>query len=184
MNHEWKADYQAFSSDTVGSAPPPHVSRAILDLVRKDLNPATGRVFGKLVLIHAAASSLTLTVCPQFGVGPLGGGHGVMGLFMQYGPGACAAACGFVFMSLTVVAANALLRPEELRVTYRSTLATFSALAILSVMALLCLGTLVQGEAVDVHPNFVLPWVAAAVLSAAGLHWVLARVRQPIPARS
>jgi hypothetical protein len=57
---------------------------------------------------------LTLTVCPQFGIGPIGGGHGISAWIMPYGTFACGAYCGAIFMSFGTVLPYLVLSKGEL----------------------------------------------------------------------
>ena len=63
-----------------------------------------------LQLLGAAA---TLLVCPQFGFGPLGGGHGISGWGRQYGNLACGAFCGLVFFGFSTLMSLTVMRREE-----------------------------------------------------------------------
>ena len=87
----------------------------LMNRVRRDLAPGFGHIAGRLAGIHAIAGSISLLVCPQFGVGPLGGGDGLMGFFMQFGELACAVGCGSFFMGMTALASQWILNPDEKR---------------------------------------------------------------------
>lgn len=63
-----------------------------------------------LQLLGAAA---TLLVCPQFGIGPLGGGHGISAWVMQYGNFACGSFCGVVFFGFSTFMGLTVMRREE-----------------------------------------------------------------------
>ncbi len=77
---------------------PTHLKKAALDYARVEFNPlATLVTFYGSLLIGAA---ITLSFCPQFGVGPIGGGHGISHWVMPYGPWVCGAFCAAVFTGL------------------------------------------------------------------------------------
>lgn len=88
---------------------------ALMDQVRGDLSPGFLHIAARLGGIHAFSGSISLLVCPQFGVGPLGGGDGLMGFFMKFGDLACAVGCGSFFMGLTALTAHWVLNPDEKR---------------------------------------------------------------------
>ncbi len=71
--------------------------------------PTLGRFF-VLQLLSAAS---TLLICPQFGIGPLGGGHGISAWVMQYGDFACGAFCGFIFFGFSTLMGLSVIRREE-----------------------------------------------------------------------
>jgi hypothetical protein len=87
----------------------------LMNQVRRDLSPGFVHIAVRLGAIHGIAGSISLLFCPQFGVGPLGGGDGLMGFFMRFGDLACAMGCGSFFMGLTAVAAHLVLNPDEKR---------------------------------------------------------------------
>ncbi|OFZ53771.1 MAG: hypothetical protein A2428_17020 [Bdellovibrionales bacterium RIFOXYC1_FULL_54_43] len=96
------------------STPPQVLSETITRRVRADLSPSFLKLFVKLGVVHAFVGSLSLLVCPQFGIAPFGN-HGLMAVYMQFGAHACLAACGATFMMGSALIASLVLRPEELR---------------------------------------------------------------------
>ncbi len=96
----WKS-YRAFvESDT--RTPPADKTSILRAVVARDINPSRLQVLQKSLMLHMAALVVTLTVCPQFGLGPIGGGHGIMHIVMDYGDIACAAFCAGFFFSTSL----------------------------------------------------------------------------------
>lgn len=71
--------------------------------------PTLGRFF----LVQSIAAAATLLICPQFGIGPLGGGHGISAWVMQYGSVACGAFCGSIFFGFATLVSLSVMRREE-----------------------------------------------------------------------
>lgn len=94
---------------------PQGVSPLLFKHVRSDLNPSLKLIFAKGLTIHGFVATFSLIFCPQFGIGPLGGGMGLMRSFMTLGPSWCAVLCGATFLGLSSLLTAFLLRPEEIR---------------------------------------------------------------------
>lgn len=137
--NDWLKEFGRFLEGEPAK-PPAEISRRILERVRGDLHPPFGVVLGKLTLAHLVAGLLVLTVCPQLGVGPWIGGHGVMALFMPLGPAACSALCGALFLGASQLAAALCLTPEEWVRARRWEWANVTLLIALSIAALMLLG--------------------------------------------
>src|SRR4051794_2045624 len=105
---DWQNEFRVFAeADEI--QPPRTLSATVLATAARFLNPSPLSVFKKLGWIHLFAGGLTLTVCPQFGIGPIGGGHGWMGAVMNYGSAACGVFCGSIFLGFTALASAFLL---------------------------------------------------------------------------
>ena len=92
---EWFKEFLSFLGGE--ALPPSSISQAVQSRVHTDLNPAFSKVLMKLGSIQLFVGAMTLLFCPQLGVGPLFGEHGLMYLFMNFGPVVCTAACGAIF---------------------------------------------------------------------------------------
>lgn len=143
--------------------PPAHSLDPLLAHVRSDLNPATGKVMAQLAAIHVVVGGLTLIFCPQLGVGPLGGGHGLMSLFMSFGPIGCAWACGLLFLGASHAVAALLLGRAELRKAIAMGWVPVSCLAALSLAVLIIAG---GSASLAVYLNW---WLASLVGGVAAL---------------
>lgn len=135
----WCADLKAFE-DAGEVAPPPVLGENISACVSSDLNPPVWKISAKLAGIMAVTTPLVLLFCPQFGLSLGRSDWSPMNLFMRFGPGVCMAACGALFMSITVIAAVLILRPEELRPLRRNKLLQLSFLSLLALGAFICFG--------------------------------------------
>lgn len=135
QNKEWGNDFSEFLSSSE-MTPPASLSRKVLERVASDLNPSPWAVFSKLIAVVIVAGSLSLLICPQFGLGsyysPL------MHFFMQLGSTGCRAACGAFFMVTSIVSACLILRPEELRVVKRTKFLALSAISGLGLGVFMC----------------------------------------------
>lgn len=157
----WERDYQAFI-ETAPVAPPRALSEQLTSWVKNQLHPSALAVSLKLLVVHLFSSAITLTVCPQFGIGPVGGGHGLMGFVMSFGHQACALFCGALFLGTTAIVSQFVLRPEEARVVYRHQYWQFSLLAVLSLMTLMFISQGTSSPAPS--KEFVALWLIAAVV--------------------
>lgn len=170
-------EFQAFLA-TEEVLPSPGVSRRIIGHIRSELNPSFLRVFAKLCLIHLFTGGLTLLVCPQFGIGPLGGGHGLLGSFLHHhGIWVCAMTCGALFLGTTAILSALLLKQEEVKVVYRTQLWQFSLLATLSISLLMLAGKLVRIEVPHLSPEYIALWLLAAILGSQIFYQVSYRIR-------
>lgn len=166
--NQLKQEYLQFKQDP-GVVPPKTLSLHIKTELLKDLNPGLGATLGRTLALHAVSGALTLAVCPQFGLGPIGGGKGLMGFVEAYGHVACGLFCGGVFMSLTAILAPLWLGPSMRRVLARNPLAMAGALTLTSLGVLLFISFMIGGGIPHLHPEFVLAWIGAAMAVAYGL---------------
>jgi len=109
--------------------PPASTTREIRSYVRTRLKPAFNVVAVKVAGLHGFAALVITLFCPQLGVGPLFFEHGIMHLFMQFGPFVCAALCGALLLGAGALITVVALRPEELRIAANH---SFVAAALLS----------------------------------------------------
>ena len=107
--------YEAFLA-AQEQKPSPIIHEQLRALVARDLNPSIARVGFKVAGLHLLAALLSLTICPQFGIGPFGGDVGLMAFLMTWGWVACAMGCGTAFMAGTGFLSALILTPDEKRV--------------------------------------------------------------------
>jgi hypothetical protein len=138
IEQEWLREFQSFL--TTDHAPPESISRPLVAHIRSRLNPSFWSVLVKLGILQLSLGALTLLVCPQLGVGPAFGEHGLMYLFMHFGPIVCTAACGALFFGLSLFLGLLLIRPEEFRVVGRRRLVHIPVLSSVSLMLLMLVG--------------------------------------------
>lgn len=156
-NSQWHADFQSFLNST--PIEPPHsLNQAILKRVHSLLYPLVKLVFAKLFVLHAVGATFVILFCPQLGVGPIFGDHGIMHIFMRFGPFICAGFCGAIFLAVTAILATLFLTLEEFRLANRHRFLNVTLLASLSFSGLMLVG----GEADHLSYAF---WIAGAILA-------------------
>jgi len=164
---KWLEGFQQFmEADPV--APPSGLTEKVFSKIARDLNPPQWKVFLKLGAVHSVVGSLTLLICPQFG---LGRDIGVMSYFMRLGPHGCLCACGMLFLGVSALASALLLRSEEIRALRRIELFHLSLLGLASMGAFLGLGA-------EVVMSLSLAWIAGSILGGIGsleLGWLIRR---------
>jgi hypothetical protein len=135
-NENWERDFQEFLASP-STEPPSTATQRVLSVVRQELNPASWKVFIKLLIATSIGGAFSLAICPQFG---FGGPSWFMHFFMQYGDRFCSIACGAIFLTIGTLMASFFLRPEELRVVRRTRFLQFTLLALISLSAFVCAG--------------------------------------------
>lgn len=166
MRNEWNE----FNTSTPIS-PPARITRSLEFRISSDLEVNRALLALKLVFVQAFAGALTLTFCPQFGVGPWGGGDGLMGILMRYGHAVCALGCGAAFFGLTAWLAVLILRPVEVLALRRLKLWYFPAL----VAFYFFLGMLGSPEYSDAQWNSL--WIVSALTTLVGTYALASRLR-------
>lgn len=155
---EPESEFLAFLAADEG-APPPHLSASVRSRIDVLLNPSPWLVFAKLAGFVLIGGLVSLSICPQFGMGPCEP-SAFMKYVMSFGVYACQLACGGVFVGGSSFAAALFLRPEELRVLRRTRFLQFSALSALSLGGFICSGF-------SVLLSLGLVWSVGAVLGGA-----------------
>jgi hypothetical protein len=159
------SDFKDFENIS-GVQPPKHIYTHLRSQFDRELNPAVSGVMLKFGALHMAGSSLTLTLCPQFGFGLLEG-HGLMQYFMNLGPHLCSVLCGAFFVSFTLILARVVLTKYERATVVRNR--RIFATSFLS----LSLGSLVMlGAEFTILP--VLFWLVGAVMVMETMPWTIA----------
>lgn len=172
-NQDWLKDFQSFMQSE--TANPPHVvSDAVLGYVRSELNPSLKVVSAKLFALHAVGAALVTLFCPQLGVGPIFGEHGIMHFFMHFGPVVCAGICGAIFLGVSAALAATFLSLEEFRLANRYRFLSVTLLVAISFSGLMLAG----GQADQMSYAF---WIMGAVIAGwlsmkfglfLRLHWI------------
>jgi hypothetical protein len=154
-------DYDSFLSQEITHSPSIDLSETIRNTIISDLDPSWTSVMLKLCFIHMIMSSLTLTLCPQFGLGPIGGGQGLVRLVESYGHLACGAFCGGFFFMGSVLTAALLFTPGQKRKINSSNFGTFSLLALISLGTLTTISGMLKGMSPHIHMEFIAAWLVA-----------------------
>ncbi|MCX6112652.1 MAG: hypothetical protein NTY22_05120 [Proteobacteria bacterium] len=132
--------------------------------ILNSLNPTLSRVVKKLSIVHFVSAILTLSVCPQFGIGPIGGGNGITSLVLQYGDLVCGLFCGAVFMGTTAFVSLFVFNKAEIKILYRNSFWLFPLIAFLSVIVLMTIGNTVGEHSMNNSINFIIPWILSGAL--------------------
>jgi hypothetical protein len=91
MNHDFK-DFIENNSKI-----PPGIYSDSLKYAQMTLNPKT--LLTKFYLTNLFGALLTLTICPQYGIGPFGGETGLVQNIMNMGPVWCGLFCSILFFA-------------------------------------------------------------------------------------
>lgn len=139
MNDKIRSEFKEFL--TGSDKPSKEFDANFLNLMQAKISPDIAQVWPKFVLAQLAAAVITLSVCPQFGVGPIGGGHGLGHLFMSYGEAACAAFCGAFFLATGTAVAMLILKKGERREVFNYRFRILGAVSVASFLILMGIGT-------------------------------------------
>lgn len=139
MSNKIRDEFKEFLQG--GDLPPKEFDAQFLQIMRTKMQPDIAQVWPKFVFAQLAAALITLTVCPQFGVGPLGGGHGLGHVFMSFGEAACAAFCGAFFLATGTLAAVMMLKKGERREVFNYRFRILGAVSVMSFLTLMGIGT-------------------------------------------
>lgn len=138
--HQLLQEFSEFV-EAVPMAPNPAIDAAIRRRVASDLSPPRHRILARLAAAQTVGGLLTLSVCPQFGVG-LGTHQGFLhGLHAVLPPVFFYLMCGLFFISLGVLGSGLLLRRAELRTLGRVPWSFFLGYGTLAYVLLLALGS-------------------------------------------
>lgn len=153
---EMRQDFVEFI-DTEQIAPGKHLDEAVLARVKKDLQPAWWKVYGKLTLIEVTAGLATLAICPQFGFG-FGQHNQFLHALHSSSPSAVFyLLCGLFFVLIGGVMGGLILNRAEIRTAGRSKYLYFTVYSALAFLILLALGT-------EVFVVSSLVWIIGALL--------------------
>jgi hypothetical protein len=133
----------------------------ILNEIRIDNTPLLN-IFLKYFIINLAAGSLTLLICPQFGIGPLNGSHGVSHYFMQFGGWACGLFCASVFFVSSHLFSLAILHRRELRRLYRNPSSIPLTIA-LTLFIFMSTGFTINFDPMFFRFDFIATWIFAGL---------------------
>ena len=140
MNYEqWRKDLKEFDAVEEHRVPP-GLSERIQRPIHADLNPSPAGTFLKLASLVAVTGTVSLLVCPQFGLSFTHNRLGLMHYFMTLGPYLCMVACGSVFLGSGALLASIVLTPAEVKLIRRNRVLYFPALAAAALGSFICAG--------------------------------------------
>lgn len=108
-----QADYLDFIL-TRGSLPPERITQKILLKIKELLNPRFSHILLKILIVHLVVGSLTLVICPQFGITIFGEEISIIRYFMIFGHEVCTILCGVFFLGTTLSISASILTREEI----------------------------------------------------------------------
>lgn len=139
------------------AAPGEQADEAILRMVRKDLQAALWKVYTKLTLVEVAAGLLTLTICPQFGLGFSRHNEFFHALHLATSPVVFYLLCGLFFVILGAALGGLVLNRDEIRSFCNNDNWYFAGYSILAYLSLVALG-------VEVFVFSSLTWMLGAMM--------------------
>ena len=122
-------------------APSKDIDDTVIKMVSKDLKPAPMKVYSKFALIQTFSSLLTLTVCPQFGVGFGRHNEFLHSLHETTPPVVFYLLCGVFFVLLGAVVSGLILNSPELKALGNIKFAWFAIFGVLAYLVLVALGS-------------------------------------------
>ncbi len=133
------------------------MDEAVLRRVAKDLRPAPWKIFAKLTLVEAAAGILTLTLCPQFGLGFGSHLEVLHRLHAATAPAVFYLLCGALFVTLGAAMGGMVLTRQEIHTIARRRDRYFAVYSLLAYLTLVTLGP-------EVFVAASLTWILGAML--------------------
>lgn len=122
-------------------APSAALDEVILQRVARDLRPARWKIWTRLTLIEVTAGLLTLTICPQFGLGFGQHNQFLHSLHAATTPLVFYLLCGLIFVSFGAGIAGVVLPRAEIRILGRQKYLYFTLYTVLAYLALVTLGS-------------------------------------------
>jgi hypothetical protein len=138
-------------------APLESTDAMVLGMVEKDLRPTLWGIFSKVTLVEVAAGLVTLTICPQFGVGF--GHHNQLlhTLHLATHPALYYIICGLIFVITGGALSGLVLSRNEIRSAATARYPYFAAYAVLVYVVLISFGA-------EVFVVSSLTWMLGALL--------------------
>lgn len=153
---------------------PIHLSRRVLGYAAVELSPRSTLLRFYVAMLFGAF--ITLLICPQFGVGPLGGGHGLAHRVMSYGAFACGAFCSALFVGAGTLCSVLVLSRAQWSWVWRHHFGlTIPPLAI-AFIALMGIKLLAGLESIHETPLFYLAWLGTGPVTC----WLILRTMRVV----
>lgn len=139
-NMDWLQEYEEFLNADK-TAIPEDVNKRILANLRKLVDPRPLNVFLKVLGIHFIVSSLSLSICHQFGLNPFNTERSLADWMMSTGGHhACMIGCGILFVGSSLFLAGYFLTIEEVAALKRTKVLQTLALGVISLSLLIAVG--------------------------------------------
>ena len=154
-------------------APSKGMDEAVLRRVAKDLRPVPWKSFAKLTLVEVGAGLITLTLCPQFGLGFGSHLEALHRLHAATSPAVFYLLCGVLFVTFGAALGGLVLTRQEIRVVSPTRNRFFAFFSLLAYVFLLALGP-------EVFVASSLTWVVGAMLGNLLGYGAVIRLRQAL----
>tara|TARA_R110002049_G_scaffold118656_2_gene272689 strand:+ start:1429 stop:1953 length:525 start_codon:yes stop_codon:yes gene_type:complete len=155
------------------------LQQKIFSHIERKINPSLKGLLPKFAISLSAAGLATLSVCPQFGVGPFIGEHGLGHVFMAYGETLCAAFCGAFFLSVSTVIALTTLKSYERKVIFEYEYRVLSSASVLIFMLFMLLNKVFALPSLYDSNLASLAWVTSGLAAAILVSKVTKRLISP-----
>jgi hypothetical protein len=165
MNKKIADEFIEFMSDDIQQALPKQHEDKVLTALKNKIAPSIDMVWPKFVFAQLVAAAATLSVCPQFGVGPITGGHGLGHVFMRFGEVGCAIFCGIFFLATGTALASLMMRPGQRREVFNYRFRILGAVSVMSFLFLMGAGKTLEREMMFNSIGANIAWIVAATLS-------------------
>ena len=134
-------------------------AKAVRDTISYELNVSQPQVFLKAIAIHTGTAAITLSVCPQFGLNPLGTSSlNLFEAFMYFGHSVCSVLCGLFFIGMSLFSTQLLLSFDEWRVFQQNNWKLSAGLVATSLIAFAFLNA-------DFNALYIEYWLAGTALA-------------------
>jgi hypothetical protein len=157
--------------DADPTAPSKGMDEAVLRIVSKDLRPAPWKVFAKLTLVEVTAGLVTLTLCPQFGLGFGTHNEFLHRLHAATSPAIFYFLCGVLFVTIGAALGGLVLTRHEIRAVSHTRNRYFAVYSVLAYMTLVTLGP-------EVFVAGSLIWIVGAMLGNVLAYGAVIRLRK------
>ena len=154
-------DYKNFLTDNQVSNE--LVKSRIKTKVMAYLKPPLKKLLPKFIFSLMIGGLATLSICPQFGVGPLVQGHGIGHVFMQYGETVCAAFCGAFYLSVSTSIALLVLKPHERIVIFENDYRLLSGFSVATFLLFMTLNKTLELPSLYNTPTALAAWLLSGV---------------------
>lgn len=161
---DYASDYALFSNQEKEKSPPTSLTFKVRDKIKSDLEPDLKKAFLNLLAIHFVSGGLTLSVCPQFGVGPYYSALTFFSWIESQGHLVCGIFCGSFFVFLTTLLSWVILKKEIQKIIQQNQFVFYLMLGFLSFSSLILFSMMQNNSSPHLHLEFTLAWIVSFTL--------------------